>query len=173
MERTLIILKPDAVQRAIVGDIISRFERVGLKIIGMKMVRPDREHYHSHYEEVSKLISRRGQEVFDVNLEFMMAGPVVALVLEGIGAVELVRKMVGETEPATAQPGTIRGDYSHISFSHANSIGTGIPNLIHASGDKKEAEEEVRLWFSDEELYSYETAHEGYTQPTKPQQRNK
>ncbi len=172
MERTLIILKPDAVQRAIVGDIISRFERVGLKIIGMKMVRPDREHYHQHYEEISKLISRRGQDVFDVNLEFMMNGPVVGLVLEGIGAVELVRKMVGETEPASAQAGTIRGDYSHISFSHANSIGAGIPNLIHASGDKKEAVQEIKLWFNDDELYSYEAAHEDYTQPNKPQSRH-
>ncbi|HUC20239.1 MAG TPA: nucleoside-diphosphate kinase, partial [Candidatus Polarisedimenticolaceae bacterium] len=164
--------KPDAVQRAIVGDIVSRFERVGLKIVGMKMVRPDREHYHHHYEEISKLISRRGQEVFDVNLEFMMNGPVVALVLEGLGAVELVRKMVGETEPATAQPGTVRGDYSHISFSHANSIGAGIPNLIHASGDKAEAEQEIKLWFTDSELYRYEAAHEGYTQPRKAQRRH-
>lgn len=172
MERTLIILKPDAVQRAIIGDIVSRFERVGLKIIGMKMVRPDRDHYHQHYEEISKLISRRGQDVFDVNLEFMMNGPVVVLALEGIGAVDLVRKMVGETEPASAQAGTIRGDYSHISFSHANSIGAGIPNLIHASGDTDEAKQEVALWFKDDELYGYETSHENYTQPTKAQRRH-
>ncbi len=172
MERTLIILKPDAVQRAIVGDIVSRFERVGLKIVAMKMVEPDREHYHKHYEEISKLVSRRGQEVFDVNLEFMMAGPVVALVLEGLGAVELVRKMVGETEPSAAQPGTIRGDYSHISFNHANSIGTGIPNLIHASGDKAEAKQEIDLWFTKDEIYPYEVMHEAYTQPQKPQHRH-
>ena len=165
MERTLILIKPDAVQRSIVGEIITRFERVGLKIIGMKMLQPTSEHYHDHYEKISQLISRRGQAVFDVNLEFMMQGPVIALVLEGVGSVALVRKMVGETEPAVAQPGTIRGDYSHVSFDHANSVGAGIPNLIHASGDTTEAEEEIKLWFTADELFDYTATHEHHTQP--------
>jgi len=173
MEQTLIIIKPDAIQRGLVGEIITRFERVGLKIVGMKMVEPTAEQYHEHYEKISKLISRRGKDVFDVNLDFMMLGPVIVFALEGLGAVELVRKMVGGTEPASAQPGTIRGDYSHVSFSHANSVGTGIPNIVHASGDAKEAAEEVKLWFGEEELYGYVSAHEHYTQPTSPYKKHK
>ena len=160
IERTLVLLKPDALQRGITGEIITRFERAGLKIIGIKMLAPNREHYHKHYEEISKMITRRGQKAFDVTLDFMLSGPVIALVLEGIEAVSLVRKMVGATEPKEAQPGTIRGDYAHISFSYANEKGGSIPNLIHASGDSDEAKQEVALWFSESELLDYELAHE-------------
>jgi nucleoside-diphosphate kinase len=167
MERTLIILKPDAVQRGLVGEITSRFEKAGLKIVGMKMLQPDYDHYYHHYENIGKMISRRGKEAFDVTLEFMQSGPVIAVVLEGIEAVSLVRKMVGETEPKAAQPGTIRGDYSHVSFGHANSRGIGIANLIHASGDPEEAAQEIGHWFSDSELHEYKTAHEHFTQPGK------
>jgi nucleoside-diphosphate kinase len=164
MEKTLILLKPDAVKRGLMGEIITRFERAGLKIIGMKMLQPDEAHYHHHYETISKLISRRGEEVFTRNAEFMMSGPVVAIVLEGVDAVELVRKMVGETEPKVAAPGTIRGDYAHMSIPHANEKGNGLPNLIHASGDSKEAKQEVSHWFSEQELFAYNTAHEQFTQ---------
>jgi nucleoside-diphosphate kinase len=167
MERTLIILKPDALQRGIAGEIITRFEHVGLKVVATKMLQPDREHYFHHYETISKMISRRGQAAFDVTLEMMQAGPVLAMVLEGIEAVEQVRKMVGTTEPKIAAPGTIRGDFAHISFAYANDKGLGIANLIHASGDDKEAEQEIAHWFKPEELYSYETTHEQYTQPRK------
>lgn len=168
MERTLIVLKPDTVQRGIVGELITRFERVGLKIVAMKMVEPDREHFHEHYETISKMISRYSQEIFDVNADFMMHGPVIAAVLEGVEAVTLVRKMVGDTQPKTAAPGTIRGDYSHISYDHANSHGAALPNLVHASGDAKEAELEVKLWFGPEEIYEYKTSHQQHTQPTQP-----
>ncbi len=164
MERTLIILKPDAVQRGILGDIISRFERVGLKIVGVKMVQPGYDHYHHHYEGIGNMISRRGQQAFDKTLELMLESPVVAIVLEGIESVSLVRKMVGSTEPKSADPGTIRGDYAHISFEHANSEGIGIPNLIHASGDPGEAEKEIDHWFKKDELFEYTTLHEKYTQ---------
>jgi nucleoside-diphosphate kinase len=164
MERTFIILKPDAVKRGIVGEILTRFERVGLKIVGAKMLHPSNEHYYHHYENISKMVSRRGQKAFDVTLEMMQEGPVIAMVLEGVEAVELVRKMVGTTEPKSAQPGTIRGDYAHISFGHADKESIGIPNIIHASGDKKEAEEEITHWFSDSELFDYETVYEFYTQ---------
>jgi len=164
MEQTLIILKPDALQRGIAGEIISRFEKVGLKIVGAKMLQPDYDHYYHHYENIGKMISRRGQVAFDVTLEMMQRGPVLALVLEGIEAVSQVRKMVGTTEPKSAQPGTIRGDYAHISFDYANSKGLSIPNLIHASGDVEEAKQEIAHWFSDHELYHYETVHETYTQ---------
>ncbi len=164
MERTLIILKPDAVQRGIVGEIIARFEKAGLKIIAMKMLQPDEAHYHHHYETISKMVSRRGQAAFDVTLEMMQRGPVIAAVLEGIEAVPIVRKMVGTTEPKEATPGTIRGDYAHVSFEHANGLNVGIPNLIHASGDSDEAKQEIEHWFKDSELYEYKTVHEKYTQ---------
>ena len=162
IERTLILLKPDALQRGIVGEITTRFEKAGLKIVGIKMLSPNKEHYHKHYEDISKMITRRGQKAFEVTLDFMMSGPVVAVVLEGIHAVSLVRKMVGTTEPKEAQPGTIRGDYAHISFEYANKKGTSIPNLIHASGDEAEAKQEISLWFSEAELLDYELAYESH-----------
>lgn len=161
MERTLIILKPDAVQRGIVGEILSRFEKVGLKLVGMKMLFPPKEHYHHHYETIGQVISRRGQDVFDVTVDFMMEGPVIAVVLEGIEAVSLVRKMVGTTEPKSAAPGTIRGDFTHMSFDYANKVSKStIPNVIHASGDEAEAQLEIQHWFSESELYDYETVDE-------------
>lgn len=163
MERTLIILKPDALQRGIAGEILSRFERVGLKIVAVKMLKPDYDHYYHHYENIGKMVSRRGKAAFDVTLALMQDGPVIAIVLEGIEAVAQVRKMVGTTEPKTALPGTIRGDYAHISFDYANGKGVSIPNLIHASGDVAEAAEEIKHWFSDDELFDYETVHEKYT----------
>lgn len=164
MEQTLILLKPDALQRGLVGEVMSRFEKAGLKIVGMKMVKPDEAHYHHHYETISKLISRRGQEVFDRNASFMMTGPVIAIVLEGVEAVEAVRKIVGATEPKSAQPGTIRGDYAHMSMDHSNKKNSGLPNLIHASGDLNEAKQEIAHWFSEDELFDYQTAHEHLTQ---------
>lgn len=164
MERTLIVLKPDAVKRGIVGEILSRFERVGLKIVGSKMLQPDQDHYYHHYENIGKMVTRRGKEIFDVTLDMMNEGPVIAYVLEGIEAVEVVRKMVGGTEPKVAQPGTIRGDYSHISFTHANKEGIATPNIIHASGDSAEAKQEIAHWFAQSELFEYETVHQHYTQ---------
>lgn len=166
MERTLIILKPDAIQRGLAGEILSRFEKAGLKIVGTKMLQPDYDHYFHHYETIGKMVSRRGKEAFDVTLDMMQAGPVIAVVLEGVEAVSLVRKMVGTTEPKEALPGTIRGDYAHASFAHANTAGKGIPNLIHASGDPAEAAEEIAHWFSESELFSYQTVHEVYTHLT-------
>lgn len=164
MERTLIILKPDAVKRGIVGEIISRFEKAGLKIVGAKMLQPDYDHFHTHYEGISKMISRRGQEAFDVTLEMMQEGPVIAFVLEGVNAASLVRKMVGDTEPEKALPGTVRGDYAHMGFAHSNREKIGVPNLIHASGDADEAKTEIAHWFSESELFEYEAVHEIYTQ---------
>lgn len=167
IERTLIILKPDAVQRGIVGEILSRFEKIGLKIVGAKMLQPDADHYYHHYENIGKMISRRGQKAFDMTVAMMASGPVVAFVLEGIEAVSLVRKMVGATEPKSALPGTVRGDYSHMSFGYADSSEVGIPNLIHASGDPEEAKVEIAHWFSEVELFDYETVHEKFTQTKK------
>lgn len=163
MERTLIILKPDAVQRGITGEIITRFERAGLKIIGTKMLQPNEEHYYHHYEGISKMVSRRGEKPFKLTLDLMQRGPVVAIVLEGLSAVSLVRKMVGDTEPQKALPGTIRGDYAHMGFGHADKNEVGVPNLIHASGNLEEAAAEIKHWFSDSELFTYETVHETFT----------
>lgn len=161
MERTLVILKPDTVRRSIVGEIISRFERAGLKIIAMKMVSPDEEHFHKHYEGIGSLISRRGEDIYKVTLSAMTESPVIALVLEGIDAVEHIRKMVGTTDPKEAMPGTIRGDFTHISRAHAIKEGRTLPNLIHASADLSEANQEIPLWFTPEEILSnYQTAHE-------------
>jgi nucleoside-diphosphate kinase len=163
VQKTLVIFKPDTVQRGLVGEILSRFERVGLKIVATKMIAPDKQHYHTHYEEIGKMITRRGEQAFGVTLEMMTQGPVIAMVFEGVEAIALVRKLVGPTEPKSAAPGTIRGDYSHMSFGYADDASKGIPNLIHASGDEEEAEQEINHWFSDSELYQYETTHEKFT----------
>lgn len=165
MERTLIILKPDTLQRGLIGEIITRFERAGLKIVATKMLQPDQDHYYHHYETISKMVSRRGQKAFDMTLDMMQDGPVIAIVLEGIEAVSLVRKMVGDTEPKKALPGTIRGDYAHVSFDHANTEELGIANIVHASGDPEEAAQEIAHWFSESEIHDYQTLHEKFTQP--------
>ena len=163
IQRTLILFKPDAVQRGIVGEILTRFERVGLKIIGTKMIFPNKEHYHKHYEGIGKMVTRRGEKAFDMALEFMTQGPVIAMVLEGVESVELVRKLVGGTEPKTALPGTIRGDSSHMSFGYADEHNVGIPNLIHASGSVEEAKQEIEHWFADHEIYDYHSPREKFT----------
>jgi len=165
MERTLIVFKPDAVMRGIVGEILTRFERVGLKIVGAKMLQPDYDHYFEHYEGIGTLKSRKGGEVFETQLKEMLQGPVIAMVLEGIDAIELVRKMVGPTEPKSAPPGTIRGDYSHMSYGQSVAAKRGIPNVIHASADAKEAGQEIAHWFSDSELVDYDNSHAHFTQP--------
>ncbi len=163
MERTLVLLKPDAVKRGIAGEIIGRFEKAGFKLVGLKMLQPDEAHYHHHYESIGQLISRRGEDVYRRNADFMMSGPVIAVVLEGVEAVSAVRKMVGETEPKAAQPGTIRGDYAHMTIAHANEKGGGLPNIVHASADPKEAKQEIAHWFKAEELFEYKTAHDHLT----------
>jgi nucleoside-diphosphate kinase len=165
MERTLIIFKPDAVQRGVIGEITSRFERAGLKIVGAKMIQPTREQFLHHYENIGKMVSRRGQEIFDMTLDYVGQGPVLAVVLEGIESVSLVRKMVGATEPKSSAPGTIRGDYAHMSYAHGDAQKLGIPNLVHASGDSAEAKLEIAFWFAENELFEYEAAHEQFTQP--------
>jgi nucleoside-diphosphate kinase len=163
IEKTLIVFKPDALQRGVIGEIMTRFERVGLKLVAAKVVSPDKEFYFHHYENIGKMVSRRGQKTFDFTLEMMQRGPVLAMVLEGVEAVEVVRKLVGTTEPKTAAPGTIRGDFAHISFSHADENEKGVPNLIHASGSLEEANEEIKHWFKPEEIFDYKMSHEQHT----------
>ena len=163
LERTLVLFKPDALQRGLVGEILTRFERVGLRIVATKMVAPDKQHFHTHYEDIGQVITRRGETVFNRVLGMMTDGPVIAMVFEGVEAVELVRKLVGTTEPKSSAPGTIRGDFSHMSYGYADTEEKGIPNLIHASGDSEEAVKEVAHWFTDEEMFDYQALHEKFT----------
>ena len=161
MERTLVLFKPDTVDRGLVGELIQRFEKVGLKIAGLKMIQAKREHAEKHYTE--DLAVRRGQHVRDMMIEMITSGPIIAMCLEGVEAVELVRKMVGTTEPKSAAPGTIRGDYSHVSFKHADEKKIGINNLVHASSNVEEAKQELDVWFTDAELLDHKP---GYTKHT-------
>lgn len=167
MERTLVVFKPDAIMRGIVGEVLTRFERAGFKIVGMKMLQPDYEHYFQHYEGIGTLKTRKGDEIFEAQLATMQLGPVIAMVLEGVEAVDFVRKMVGDTQPKTALPGTIRGDYAHVNYAQPATVGLGVPNIVHASATKDEAEQEIAHWFAEGELYDYETVHERFTQPRK------
>lgn len=155
VQKTLVVLKPDSVGRSLVGEIISRFERAGLHIIGMKMVKPTAEFLESHYEGIGKLWTRKGESVLNSVVTMMTKMPVVALCIEWVESVEYVRKMVGTTEPKSALPGTIRGDYAHISYGYVDS-GDDVFffNLIHASADADEAAQELKLWFGDDELFS-------------------
>jgi|TARA_Y100000031_G_C8167127_1_gene359924 nucleoside-diphosphate kinase len=154
IENTLILIKPDGVQRGLIGEIINRFEKVGLKIIGMKMIWIDKEFARKHYKE-------HVEKAFYPGLEAMITeGPVISMVLEGVDAVELTRKIVGSTEPKNATPGTIRGDYAHISYGHADEKGIGIKNLVHASATKEESKEEIKLWFKENEMYDYKNVNE-------------
>ncbi|MFA6888013.1 MAG: nucleoside-diphosphate kinase [Candidatus Woesearchaeota archaeon] len=157
IEQTLVLIKPDGVERGLIGKIISRFENVGLKIVGMKLVKIDKEFSKKHY-------AAHVNKPFYKSLEsFITSGPVLAIVLEGIEVVELVRKMVGATEPKSAIPGTIRGDLSHHSYGYADAKGISIKNLIHASGSKDDAKIELGLWFTKNELVNYTTVHEKHT----------
>jgi nucleoside-diphosphate kinase len=160
VERTLVVLKPDAVQRGISGEIITRFEKAGLKIVAIKMVAPDKKHFHTHYEGISKMITRWGEDIFNITLCGMTDSPVIAIVLEGIEAIAHVRKMVGVVDPQDSAPGTIRGDYTHVTRNYTNSRGGTLPNIIHASGNKEEAEQEIELWFNKGEVYEYQLPHE-------------
>jgi nucleoside-diphosphate kinase len=160
MQRTLILIKPDGVQRGLIGRIIQRFEDAGLKIVGAKMVWMNQEFGKKHYFDIAQ---RRGEQVLKNLLKFMTEGPVMALCLEGVHAVENVRKIVGSTEPKSALPGTIRGDFAHHSYESTDGKGVAVRNLIHASGNYEEAQYEVKLWFTPEELHTYKTVHEIHT----------
>jgi nucleoside-diphosphate kinase len=177
-ERTLVVVKPDGVQRSLIGEIISRFEKVGLKLVAMKMLVPTEEHVEKHYtldpewrrltgEKTIASYAKKGEkfwtedplEVTKVLLEklkkYMTSGPVVAMVWQGAHATELVRKIVGGTEPRTSDVGTIRGDYVLDSYIMSDNDGRAVRNLIHASGSSKESEAEIKHWFKENELVNY------------------
>jgi len=163
VQRTLVVLKPDTIGRTIVGEIISRFERAGIHIAGIKMMRPDKAFLHHHYEGIGQMISRRGQKPFDMTVGFMTKNPVIAMVLEWVEVIEYVRKLVGSTEPKSAAPWTIRWDYAHMSFAHADEENIGVPNLIHASSNPEEAEVEIKHRFAPEEIFDYQPTHNVFT----------
>ena len=156
IQRTLVLIKPDGVQRALIGECIRRFENAGLKLVGMKMKHIDEDFAKKHYTE--DIAVRRGESVRERLMKYITAGPVVAMVIEGIESVEIIRKLVGGTEPKTALPGTIRGDFSHHSFVHTDNKNRAAANIIHASGNAEEAEQEINLWFTNEELHTYARA---------------
>ncbi len=188
MEQTLVVLKPDAVARGLMGEIIKRFERVGLKLVGAKFIQVDRtladKHYPASRTEFIEGMGNKtlenykalgidatkefghsdahkiGLEIREWLVSMITAGPVLAMVWEGPHAVELIRKLVGHTLPLSSAPGTIRGDFSFDSSYLANTNRRPIKNLIHASGNKEEATFEVGLWFGKNELHSYKRVEE-------------
>ena len=157
IERTLVIIKPDGVQRSLIGSIITRFENAGMKVVGMKMAWANKKFAQEHYK------AHKSKSFFKELVDFITEGPVVAFVIEGVHAVENARRLVGTTSPHSAPPGTIRGDYAHISMAYASKKGSGGKNLIHASGTKQEADAEIKLWFGKDEVHSYTTVHEKHT----------
>ncbi len=158
IERTFVAIKPDGVQRGLTGEILKRFENAGIKIIGMKMKWIDKEFARKHYTE--DIAKRRGEKVRELLLDYITEGPIVVMALEGVHVIEVVRKIVGSTEPKTSAPGTIRGDFTHMSFAHADKEEKSVKNVVHASGDAKDAAYELKLWFTEEELHTYKTVHE-------------
>jgi nucleoside-diphosphate kinase len=159
IERTLVLLKPDAVTRGLVGRVLARFEDALLKIVAMKMVWMDADLNRQHYFDLE---DRFGPEVYNAVAAFMQTGPVFALVLEGVDAVAIVRKLVGATYPDQAAPGTIRGDFAHQSKAYANANGLPVANLVHASANLGEAKREIDVWFNQRELHDYQTLAEKY-----------
>lgn len=181
-ERTFVIIKPDGVQRSLVGEITKRFERAGLKIAAMKLFIPTEEQCFAHYNKddawfqkkgenivrdrqaagatVDKEAIEYGKDIIRQLAKFMTAGPVVAMVLEGNQAVGVVTKLVGSTEPLTADIGTIRGDYTLDSYALAGVDGRAVRNLIHCSDAVEEAQREMKIWFSASEVFDYKFAQE-------------
>ncbi len=181
-ERTFVILKPDTVQRSLVGEVMKRFERTGLKFTAMKMFVPTEaqllEHYHkdeewflkkgnriiddlkSHNLPIEKDAMAYGRSIIETIVKYMTAAPVIAVILEGNEAVKVVTKLVGTTEPSTSDVGTIRGDYTVDSYGHSSYENRAVRNLIHCSESPEEAEREIQVWFKDSEIMQYVTAQE-------------
>lgn len=181
-ERSLVLLKPDTVQRSLVGDIVRRFEQTGLKISAMKMLVAKEEQLLSHYnkseewfekkgkgvvedlkaqgKEITKEPIEYGRDIIRTVVHYMTAAPVVAMILEGNQATAVVTKIVGSTEPAKSDVGTIRGDYTVDSYGHATYENRAVRNLVHQSESPEEAEREIKIWFTEGEIMQYATAQE-------------
>lgn len=182
IERSFVMIKHDGIQRSLVGEIVGRFERAGLKIVGMKMIIPDRERALAHYGKDDAWCERKGanmitniektggtatksaveygRDIVDTLIKYITSGPVVQLVLEGNHAVAIVKKLVGGTEPLTSDVGTIRGDFTIDSYELANAMNRSTRNLIHCTGESEESDFEINLWFKKEELLSYRHINE-------------
>lgn len=181
-EQTLIIIKPDGVFRGICGEIITRFERCGLKITAMKLVTAEKTLIEKHYpsdDEWYRAVGQKakrgyeekglkldeddiqiGKKVKGFLINYMTSGPVLAMILEGNNAIGLVRKLVGTTNPYLATPGTIRGDYTMDDVTASDSSQRACRNMIHASGSAEEAKKEISLWFKSGEINKYARADE-------------
>jgi nucleoside-diphosphate kinase len=159
VERTLVLLKPDALARGLAGRIITRFEDAALKIVGTKMKHLDAEFTRKHYFDLEE---RLGAEIYNSTAGFMQTAPVLALAIEGVDAVAKVRKIIGSTYPNAAEAGTVRGDFAHQTRASSEVSGKAVMNLVHASGNSEEAKYEVELWFSDAEQFDYETLAEKF-----------
>ena len=145
LQRTLVLLKPDALHRGIVGEVMHRFERVGAKMVGLKMLVSDKDTATKHYTE--DLAKRRGEAVRSMMIEMITSGPIIAIAYEGVEIIDIVRKLVGATEPKASAPGTIRGDFSHVSFGYADAKKMPVMNLIHASSSPEDAEADTAVSF--------------------------
>jgi nucleoside-diphosphate kinase len=183
-EQTLVIVKPDGIQRSLVGEVIKRYERIGLKLVGLKMLVASNDLLLKHYELLGddwkkgagtrRIEALResglpvdsedplvhGQRLFDRLITYMSIGPVIAMVWQGAHAVDIVRKVTGGTEPRTSNIGTIRGDFMLDSYPMSNSDDRAIRNIVHASGSIEEANREIGLWFTKDELIAYRLVQE-------------
>lgn len=182
-EQTLVVIKPDGVQRTIIGEVIKRIERVGLKLVGIKLLVMDADFVEKHYtldpnwkkgagqktidgyNEIGKKPPTEdpvemGDKILDVLKKYMSSGPVVAMVWQGAHSVQIVRKLVGFREPLTSDVGTIRGDFVLDSYGLADTDKRAIRNIIHASGDPDEGKAEVALWFDKKEIVDYRLVQE-------------
>jgi nucleoside-diphosphate kinase len=186
-QRTLVLVKPDGVKRGLIGEVLQRIERRGLKVVALKMVAVDRAHLEKHFPSDPEWMARlgdKGLKTFaEYNLDpkehmgtddrveigkrvkeslftYMVSGPIVAMVVEGLHAIDMVRKLAGHTLPVFAEMGTIRGDFSVDSPAIANVEGRAIYNVMHASENPEEATNEINLWFKPEEIHTYKRADE-------------
>ena len=182
-EKTLVMIKPDGIQRSLVGEIIQRLERVGLKLVALKMLVPTEEQIEQHYtldpewrritgEKTIKSYKDKGLEppsedplaitavILKNLIKYMSSGPIIAMIWQGAHAVKIVRKLVGSTEPLSSDVGTIRGDFVLDSYQLSDVDGRSVRNLIHASGSPTEAENEINHWFNQKELIEYKLVQE-------------
>lgn len=186
-QQTLALVKPDGVKRGLIGEVIGRIERRGLKVVALKMISVDRAHLEKHFPSSDEWVGRLGDKGLKTFVEYsldpkehlgtddrleigkkvkeslfayMVSGPIVAMVIEGLHAIDMVRKLAGHTLPVFAEMGTIRGDYSVDSPAIANVEQRAIHNIMHASETPEEAQNEIGLWFKPEEIHSYKRAEE-------------
>jgi nucleoside-diphosphate kinase len=182
-QRTLVMIKPDGVQRSLIGEVVRRYERTGLKLIGMKMIIPQASVIEKHYTVNPEWLYNVGTKSIEAyrkkgitppsenpidigkaTLErlksYMTSGPVICMCWEGMNAIGVIRKITGGTEPLTSDVGTIRGDLTIDSYEIADTTGRSVRNVIHASGNQEEAEKEIELWFNQKELINYKLFNE-------------